>query len=125
METGGDAFRLHRTQEVAGSSPASSTPERPANAGLSFSPARTRSGEIGAWSSLGQKRVTLPDKSGRSRFYAGLLDGCDTTCLTACGRLAALRGQLHFAQADTPGRHLDALVLTDELERLVERLRAR
>src|SRR5215208_5625448 len=41
--------RLDRTQEVAGSSPASSTKERPARAHLSFSRSRTKAGESGAW----------------------------------------------------------------------------
>ena len=37
----------------------------------------------------------------------------------------ALRGELDLPQADVGGRDLDALVLADVLERLVERERAR
>ena len=53
--------RLDRTQEVAGSSPASSTTERPAKAGLSFFTARTKRANSGPWSSFGQV-----DRDGRS-----------------------------------------------------------
>jgi hypothetical protein len=42
MANGGEGRRRNRTQEVAGSSPASSTTERPAKAGLSSSVERTR-----------------------------------------------------------------------------------
>jgi hypothetical protein len=42
MESAGEGSRANRTQEVAGSSPASSTGERAANAALSFSILETK-----------------------------------------------------------------------------------
>jgi hypothetical protein len=51
MEAGDEGCHRNRTQEVAGSSPASSTHERPANAGLSVVYAEIVEG---VWSSLGQ-----------------------------------------------------------------------
>src|SRR6266576_1648469 len=46
--------RLDRTQEVAGSSPASSIVQRPATAGPFVSTMGTETVEIGPWSSFGQ-----------------------------------------------------------------------
>ena len=43
--------------------------------------------------------------------------------LAARGGLASLCGQLDLAESDVGRRHLDALVLADVLERLVERER--
>ena len=58
---------------------------------------------------------------GRSRVETGS-DGREAARLAARGGLAALRGELDLPQADVR-RHLDALVLADVLERLVERQR--
>jgi hypothetical protein len=46
MANGGEALRRNRTQEVAGSSPASSIRKKPANARLWFSTTRTEMAEI-------------------------------------------------------------------------------
>jgi hypothetical protein len=46
MANGGDGFRRNRTQEVAGSSPASSTHESPANRKIWFRPTIAGSGLI-------------------------------------------------------------------------------
>ena len=71
-----------------------------------------------------EDRAVVPKPANVTFEQAGLNRGAAAR-LAAGARLAALRGQLHLAQADAPRRHLDALVLTDELERLVERQRAR
>jgi len=54
MATGDEALHRNRTQEVAGSSPASSIAKRPANAAFMFSTMRTKTVEIDPWSSFGQ-----------------------------------------------------------------------
>jgi len=53
--------RRDRTQEVAGSSPASSTSKRPAQRAFSFSGLATKNSENAPWSSFGQ--VTRTDSS--------------------------------------------------------------
>jgi hypothetical protein len=54
VATGGDDHRPNRTQEVAGSSPASSISGRPAKPGFSFSEETTEAVENRPWSRFGQ-----------------------------------------------------------------------
>src|SRR6478752_6968888 len=61
----------------------------------------------------------IPRRPRRSTLHRG-----QAPRLAARGRLPPLRRELDLAQADVQGRDLDALVLADQLERLVERLRS-
>ena len=54
MATADDAFRVNRTQEVAGSSPASSTSKRPAQRAFCSLYRRRKRPKLAAWSSFGQ-----------------------------------------------------------------------
>src|SRR5436309_14050149 len=54
MANGGEGLHRNRTQEVAGSSPASSTGERPAKQAFLFSRKATKLAENSTWSSFGQ-----------------------------------------------------------------------
>jgi WD40 repeat protein len=58
VEGRGEAFHRNRTQGVAGSSPASSIPKRPANAGFTIFSMRTKLGKIDPRSSFGQIGAT-------------------------------------------------------------------
>src|SRR5947207_15095464 len=70
MANGGDGCRRNRTQEVAGSSPASSTTERPASVGLSLAMKETESAENGLvvrfWSSRWVQRSTRAQARARN-----------------------------------------------------------
>ena len=57
MARPGEASRVNRTQEVAGSSPASSTKKRPAQLAFLFSGLATKKSENAVWSSFGQVTV--------------------------------------------------------------------
>src|SRR5438046_7626102 len=81
--------RLDRTQEVAGSSPASSIP--------------------------------VTDRTPRRQSCGG---GVAVALAARGNRLAFRRRELDLPQADALRRHLDALIVPYELERLLERERA-
>src|SRR5947207_9301938 len=81
--------RLDRTQEVAGSSPASSTKKRPANAGLLFSDLATKSSENAPWSSFGQVAAWV-SRGGRlvsEMVSARRREGCEASVYSAARRL--------------------------------------
>jgi len=70
MEAGGEGFHRNRTQEVAGSSPASSTRKSPANGPLPFPIATTKMAEMGLWSKSAI-REQLYDLTHRTHEVAG------------------------------------------------------
>jgi hypothetical protein len=74
-----EAFRRDRAQEVAGSSPASSTKERPAKAGLLFVLKTALFGETGLWSS--ERDVGGGDVLGDARGAARAADRDDVLAL--------------------------------------------
>jgi hypothetical protein len=83
--------RLDRTQEVAGSSPASSIHERPAIAGLLFSTGGMKTARIGPWSSFGQVGGQ-PRSPGGRRF-----DGGGSSGVRLChSRLITRRSQVQI-----------------------------
>src|SRR5439155_10222833 len=71
-----EASRVNRTQEVAGSSPASSTKKRPAQPVFLFSGLATKSCETAAWSSFGQvaAKALIPPRRVAARFRVDLLE---------------------------------------------------
>src|SRR5437588_8350334 len=73
---GDEASRVNRTQEVAGSSPASSTKKRPAQGVFLFSGLATKSCETAAWSSFGQvaAKALIAPRRVAARFRVDLLE---------------------------------------------------
>jgi hypothetical protein len=106
--------RLDRTQEVAGSSPASSTKKRPAQRAFLFSGLATKSAENAPWSSFGQvaaKGLIVPKEvagsspaSSKAELKAPTYD-CSSI---AYSKMVDKRGSLCFPDAHQLG--LDVLV---------------